>query len=873
MSNPLTGEFDVVAEFGVDAVNRILAAQHQQDGADQVYPHNIRTVIRSGIAPGVRGIAEIQISPPVVTFPVEAVNRVFLAAHAETIAPSLLTNRLDDAPTVVVAFPDVDRFFDGGTSRVTVHFEIRVRFRPDPGSADAPEFVHGDLRLTVAAKHKVSASTNILAIGLGDDELEISFVPNSGAPLSFAERNLIVRAARHIITSDVAAVNLRIDTPQASNGLAPHHWRFKTLPHATRPGVAVLISMRADHIPTRAHRDAYENNLLVGSDGFVVAIGNDFLVPTLEELLDEQISANVNNRSYSVSLLPGSNATYTVSSVGSPTVRLEQGFIEVKVTLRATTDHWLAPDAELILTMRLGLTATSGKVKLKQIGEPDLDIDFMGSVAAWLFDVLVPFFDGKVRQAAANAVSQAVNDAQPLLDSTLSGVTALTRRLRIPAPVLVYNAVAITRDGLTVHGDLAIQNWRAPVVSFDSRRLLTGSAQQLSTRLEYSALDSWIPGGSIRRYRWFLGNPTSLNATGVLHDHQFTMAPSPALRPTYLWSGWCLSIIGERDGREEVGSNCGVVGPDVLVVNGDIGAGAESGDSPLPVAVLGSNGKLFAHVDVSRQRPGRRPPPPEAANILLHFAGAHEESTRKLMHEVSTRLKLEERPLMVIAVRAPGTITARPLDERLGAANIHISQAEDYGDAWRKQFDVRTGMPAILVNPAKGVVWRSSASPSADELVEALDQTLVAARAPRGHSIRPGVREGDRAPNLLFDLVPGTPMKLSTLRGQPVTIVFVKTWSSPCLAELERLQQRTGHSGALLAVADGHDAETAAVFAEEHSLRFRIIADPQREVARRYGIVAWPTTVTIDERGLIHEVRTGASTVASENAEQAASGW
>jgi hypothetical protein len=34
MGNSLTGEFDVVAEFGVDAVNRILGAQKQVTGPD-----------------------------------------------------------------------------------------------------------------------------------------------------------------------------------------------------------------------------------------------------------------------------------------------------------------------------------------------------------------------------------------------------------------------------------------------------------------------------------------------------------------------------------------------------------------------------------------------------------------------------------------------------------------------------------------------------------------------------------------------------------------------------------------------------------------------------------------------------------------------
>ncbi|MBN1979546.1 MAG: hypothetical protein JW918_19285, partial [Anaerolineae bacterium] len=70
MSNPLTGDFDAVAEISVPTINRVLAAQHQETGPDpedEIYFHSLSTPVpptRLGDAAGVRGIAEVQVSTP-----------------------------------------------------------------------------------------------------------------------------------------------------------------------------------------------------------------------------------------------------------------------------------------------------------------------------------------------------------------------------------------------------------------------------------------------------------------------------------------------------------------------------------------------------------------------------------------------------------------------------------------------------------------------------------------------------------------------------------------------------------------------------------------------------------------------------------------
>jgi peroxiredoxin len=236
------------------------------------------------------------------------------------------------------------------------------------------------------------------------------------------------------------------------------------------------------------------------------------------------------------------------------------------------------------------------------------------------------------------------------------------------------------------------------------------------------------------------------------------------------------------------------------------------------------------------------------------------------MRELLPQLELEDKGLLTISVVEPGALSLAPVKEPLDAPNVHLAWAEDFEGGWARAFEAREGRPAFLVIPPDGLVWRSSAEPEAGELAEALGRYMKAAQLPASRKLRPAVREYERAPDFLFDYIPGMRMKLRTLRGRPVHINFFKSWSQPCLIELRRLhalQERQGERvGVILAVADGQDGQEAQALFERHGYGFRIVADPDRRIARQYGIVAWPTTITVDAGGFVRAIRSGASTVA-----------
>jgi thiol-disulfide isomerase/thioredoxin len=89
-----------------------------------------------------------------------------------------------------------------------------------------------------------------------------------------------------------------------------------------------------------------------------------------------------------------------------------------------------------------------------------------------------------------------------------------------------------------------------------------------------------------------------------------------------------------------------------------------------------------------------------------------------------------------------------------------------------------------------------------------------------------------------------------------VVLNFWATWCAACREELptlETLHQELGEEGlAIIGVnVDGGGAERAERYAEQKGLSFRILHDPERRVARSYGVLGYPTTVVIDRAGWI----------------------
>ena len=120
-------------------------------------------------------------------------------------------------------------------------------------------------------------------------------------------------------------------------------------------------------------------------------------------------------------------------------------------------------------------------------------------------------------------------------------------------------------------------------------------------------------------------------------------------------------------------------------------------------------------------------------------------------------------------------------------------------------------------------------------------------------------RIGQSPPNFLFEYAPGNNLALRKLVGRPAVLVFWKSSSMQSIQRIRDLQRAPAGEAApvILAINDGESPEMARRVAKENRLTANIVTDPSREIARAYGVTAWPTTVFIDAMGLVTGVRYG----------------
>lgn len=110
----------------------------------------------------------------------------------------------------------------------------------------------------------------------------------------------------------------------------------------------------------------------------------------------------------------------------------------------------------------------------------------------------------------------------------------------------------------------------------------------------------------------------------------------------------------------------------------------------------------------------------------------------------------------------------------------------------------------------------------------------------------------------------GGQILLSNLRGKPVVLNFWATWCPPCRAEfpeLVQLQKDYGEDvhiiGVNLTSSEGR-VEDVQDFVDQYEPRFIHVLDTSGAVQARYGVRSVPTTIIIDQSGIITYRRGGA---------------
>jgi cytochrome c biogenesis protein CcmG/thiol:disulfide interchange protein DsbE len=101
----------------------------------------------------------------------------------------------------------------------------------------------------------------------------------------------------------------------------------------------------------------------------------------------------------------------------------------------------------------------------------------------------------------------------------------------------------------------------------------------------------------------------------------------------------------------------------------------------------------------------------------------------------------------------------------------------------------------------------------------------------------------------------GTPLALSSFRGQVVVLNFWASWCAPCRLEapgLRRVSDRYRERGVRFLGVDYRDDDAAGrAFVDEFHLPYPSVTDPSGSLAYDYQLIGFPTTFIIDAAGTI----------------------
>jgi peroxiredoxin len=906
MANDLTGDFDVVAEFSIPGVNRVLAAMHRAGR----FPHS--TAIRVDDVPPPSPHAGL-FTPLIVgivdSFGDAAVNHNLIPASS--VLPGQLTtgNRLSSALDLVVngdlagveippivpshlrgraqlqVFPPRIEVADGSGTNITVRLQFISRYFPDPHTSPLAEFVRGEVRITASVNQIASQTANVVEIELKANNLIINFTPIwSNKPLSAAD----LAAVSLLIRNALKASFLPSTATLPSN---VKHMQFKTLLGA-QSAVAALLNIDGP----RGNPASVNNVFLGAGDAFAFAAGRDFILAAFNQAVGD-VAGQQFQFSFDIDWpwpVPNQHVVYTVT-LNSATVDLQSGKIVLTIAGRATTPSWNIPNFNFRVRQVFTLRLAGATAELEVDGDVSLEIT-TGGIAGWLVNRFKNRALPTIRQRRDQIVNQTQTTVRRMLDANanLGGFlnSLLNPSIRPPIsrgqetlrPELAYTSFEIKPSGIVLHGSLAVPAWPQPHVEFEHIPANSGGGIGPGDTIfhgpDYTALKSWIPGGTIQRYEWSYKGQTQ---PFHIDENRFVLIHPPpevstaeasteaasGLIPPEIFDGVastgavtgfkpiCLTVRGTRIAssgpavaQPVSGTVCGYTKVSVL-------QGLESSlDGALLMVALaqpGPRGLVEVAGHASARSDGASGGTP---NRIVHFADERTIGHLEFLTQALRESGRKDAATAILAVLVPDLMAKSRFTEG-------VIYAEDQGGNWARAFGVNTTQRplTLVVGPKGDIVWQQEGELDSATLAAALRRVLVKSEPVRPRMQWSNLRIGRPTPNFLFEYAPGRGLTLRKLEGRPVVLIFWKSSSKPSLETVRDLQETTRKAGGdgpvVLAINDGETPELAKKIAAENRLSAILVPDPKRSISLAYGVNLWPTTVFIDTLGLVREIRYG----------------
>jgi peroxiredoxin len=792
-------------------------------------------------------------------------------------------------------------------AEMVVHVYVRAHYYPEGDTPPLPEPIHGEVRISYELAPKTVNGKNMLEVVIPSDDSKIQFFPrqDSGMTQATADSAIAVHVRKAVRERfNPTPVDLPDDFKlfefKALGNFGNLHDAHYVDALGTGADQALALPMQLSGAAAPPGAIDSVTNLFLGTgasqNDFAIAVSSEFVktkfAPTLDKLRQFTKSFEVSMPWY----VPGPDPTYHLSVTGVD-LQFKFGSIDLVIHAKATTRYIGYPNYDPIgITQRLTLVLIGHSVTLKA-DDSDLTITGITGIGSGKANKearkeIIAERD-KALPAAQAAIGQAFQDAlQQLNDALLKFDDSASAR---------YTAVEVNPDGIIVRGDIDTK-WHYDPVLVPPGETNGGKS--------FTALETWVPGGRIDTFRWTWCEAilftTSSGATWTIpwkchphssgdKPHSFTYPIPTALQDRPIWSpGICLAIEGTQvlsDGNTRgVGGRwgtCRATAREPFVVLDPIAAIYEALGGPEPPAPDGGlEESIGGHVNILAAHP--LPPGGVTTNTLVYFAGSRTANPLEVLDRALARIRRRDFALTFVVVMPRGTFASRRRDveERLGLLEeggqriasgradqerpesreervpVPLVITEDYVEGWTRTFGVTETPASYLVNARGEFVWKEG-SLDPERLAAALDEHLLPSQLRSPLPLRLTVQPGERALDATFEDAQGRVLAVRRLRGRQILLNFWQSWSAPCIKELRRLQLLHEADGertpVIVAVNGGEAREAIAEVRRQHKLTFALVPDADQRIARLYGVACWPTTVAINQEGIIERVQFGLS--------------
>lgn len=135
------------------------------------------------------------------------------------------------------------------------------------------------------------------------------------------------------------------------------------------------------------------------------------------------------------------------------------------------------------------------------------------------------------------------------------------------------------------------------------------------------------------------------------------------------------------------------------------------------------------------------------------------------------------------------------------------------------------------------------------------------------------IHEGDTAPDFTVEMLDGSKVTLSDLKGKVVMVNFWATWCPPCRQEMSHMQELLDHFAGcdlvVLPISRGEERAKVEEFLTKMGYEFAVGLDPEQKIYGLYATNYIPRTFIVNKEGIVSYVAVGYDSTVAEEMQQA----